>query len=66
MAQNVVCCTMVPIQHLLLLAVVLDKAEYYHIILFLVVIGDVIQASIAKHLSVSKYAGIGWKMDSIL
>ena len=34
--------------------------------LFLVVFGDIIQASIAKHHSVSKYAGIRWKMDSFL
>ena len=34
--------------------------------LFLVVIGDIIQASIAKHQSVPKYSGIRWKMDSFL
>ena len=65
MAPNAVCCTLVPFQHLLLLAVELDKAAYYHL-LFLVVIGDIIQASIAKHHSVSKYYGIRWKMDSFL
>ena len=35
-------------------------------VLFLLVIGDIIQASIAKHHSVSKYAGIRCKMDSFL
>ena len=35
-------------------------------VLFLLVIGDIIQASIAKHHSVSKYSGIRWKMDSFL
>ena len=35
-------------------------------VLFLVVIGDIIQTSIAKHLSVCKYSGIRWKMDSFL
>ena len=33
---------------------------------FLLVFGDIIQASIAKHHSVSKYSGIRWKMDSFL
>ena len=33
---------------------------------FLVVIGDITQASIAKHHLVSKYSGIRWKMDSFL
>ena len=33
-------------------------------VLFLVAIGDIIQASIAKHHLVSKYSGIRWKMDS--
>ena len=33
MAPNAVCCTMVPFQHLLLLAVELDKAAYYVCIL---------------------------------
>ena len=60
MAIKVVCCTMVPFQHHLLSAEELDKA-----VLFLVVIGDFILASIAKHHSVSKYSGIRWKMDSI-
>ena len=32
--------------------------------LFLVVIGVIIQASIAKHHSVSKYSGIRWKVES--
>ena len=36
------------------------------LVLFLVVIGDIIQASIAKHHSVSKYSGIRWKVDSFL
>ena len=35
-------------------------------VLFLVVIGDIIQASIANHHSVSKYSGIRWKMYSFL
>ena len=35
-------------------------------VLFLLVIGDIIQASIAKHRSVCKYSGIRWKMDSLL
>ena len=34
--------------------------------LFLVVIGDIIQAYIAKHHSVCKYSGIRRKMDSFL
>ena len=34
--------------------------------LFLVVIGDIIQASVTKHYSVSKYSGIRWKMDNFL
>ena len=34
--------------------------------LFLLVIGDITQASIAKHHSVSKYSGIRWKMDRFL
>ena len=33
-------------------------------VLFLVVIGDITQVSIAKHQS--KYSGIRWKMDSFL
>ena len=33
-------------------------------LLFLVVIDDIIQASNAKHHSVSKYSAIRWKMDS--
>ena len=60
MAPNAVYCTMVPFQHLLLLSVELSP------VLFLLVIGDIIQASIAKHHSVSKYSGIRWKMDSFL
>ena len=36
------------------------------LVLCLVVIGDIIQGSIAKHHSVSKYSGIRWKMDSFL
>ena len=35
-------------------------------VLYLVVIGDIIQASIAKPHSVSKYSCIRWKMDSFL
>ena len=35
-------------------------------VLSLVVIGDIIQASIAKHHSVSKYSGIRGNMDSFL
>ena len=35
-------------------------------VLFLVVIADIIPASIAKHHSVSKYSGIRWKMGSVL
>ena len=35
-------------------------------VLFLVVIEDIIQASIAKYHSVSKYSGISWKMDRFL
>ena len=35
-------------------------------VLFLVVIGDIIQASTAKHHSESKYSGIRWKMDRFL
>ena len=35
-------------------------------VLFLVVIGDIIQASIVKHHSVSKYSGLGWKMNSLM
>ena len=32
--NDAVCCTMVPFQHLLLLAVELDKATYYHLCCF--------------------------------
>ena len=39
---------------------------YKAAVLFLVVIGDIIQASIAKNHSVSKYSGITWKMYSFL
>ena len=35
-------------------------------VLFLLVIGEIIQASIAQHHSVSKYSSIRWKMDSFL
>ena len=35
-------------------------------VLFILVIGDIIEASIAKHHSVSKYSGIRWKMNSFL
>ena len=35
-------------------------------VLFLVVIGDIIQATLAKHHSVSKYSGIRWQMDIFL
>ena len=61
MAPNVVCCTMVPFQHILFLAGCILSP-----VLFLVVIVDIFQASIAKHHSVSKYSGIRCKMDSFL
>ena len=66
MAPNAVCCTMVPLSAPFVVGSGVREGCILSPMLFLVVIGDIIQAFIAKHHSVSKYSGIRWKMGGVL